>query len=80
MEEKNIAPDEFTIMLRAFNKMVESMPKAESIKNELLELKQSAESSAELNYRQKDAIVARVNNYLKGDYGNTKKGIEFKSA
>lgn len=80
MGEKVIAPDEFTILLRAFNKLVENNPKPDNIKTELQDLKDSAESSYELNSRQKDAIIARVKNYINGTYGKTKQGIEFKQA
>lgn len=80
MEQKNVSPDEFTIILRAFNNMVVNNPKPDTIKSQLIELKESAESSIELNSRQKEAIMARINNYFDGTYGKTKQGIEFKQA
>jgi len=72
MPIENITPDAFTLLLRVFNKLVANMPPVEQIKAELLKLKQSAIDSTELNSRQTDAIVARVDNYISGVYGNTK--------
>lgn len=79
MESKNITPDEFTILLRAFNSLVAMMPPIDKIKQDLLAIKTSANNSNELNASQKDAITARVDNYLDGTYGNTKSGVSFSS-
>lgn len=73
MEEKTYAPDEFTILLRAFNGLVADQPPVDKIKAELDAIKQQAERSPELNSRQKDAIIDRVNHYISGVYGKTKK-------
>lgn len=72
--------DQFTKMLREFNSLIVTTPAVEKVKNKLLDLKRRAELSVELNYRQKDAIIARCDNYINGTYGNTKNGIEFKGA
>lgn len=77
MTDKQIAPDEFTLLLRAFNSLVIGLPPREQIKQELDDLKASAETSVELNLRQKDAIIVRCNNYLNGTYGKTKEGVTF---
>jgi hypothetical protein len=73
----DVSQDEFSIMLRAFNGIVEKKPSAEKVKGELLELKEQASISNELNIRQKEAIMDRVDNYLNGNYGNTKVDSNF---
>lgn len=72
MSEPIVAPDAFTVLLRAFNKLVADSPEAEKIKPELLKLKQAAENHPDLNMRQKEAITDRVKYYLNGEYGKTK--------
>ena len=73
-----LVPNEFSILLKGFNELAEGMPPIEKVKSGLLELKNAAKNSMELTYRQKDAIVARVDNYLAGTYGNTKKAEHLK--
>lgn len=68
----DLRSSEFQLMTKIFNKLIELNPSAESIKKELLDLKSEAEKSSELNIRQKDAIIAKCDNYLNGNYGNTK--------
>jgi hypothetical protein len=68
---------EFTVMLKAFNELVESNPTISKVKDELNGMKEAAIASDELNARQKDAIVDRCNHYLNGTYGNTKKAENF---
>lgn len=58
--------------LGIFKTLIDSNPPPESIRTELEALIVAAGHSSELTYRQKDAIQARCENYLKGDYGNTK--------
>jgi len=68
----------FSELLKEFNNLVEQMPKAETIKLKLLEIKAKA-TDKEADYftvRQRAAIVDRVDNYLKGIYGNTKTKIQ----
>jgi hypothetical protein len=79
MSTANFNVDEFTTLLRSFNSLVSGMPSVEKIKKELLRLKEQADKSVELNYRQKDAIIARCDNYINGTYGKTKAGITFSS-
>lgn len=63
----------FSEVLARFNKLVENSPSPAKIMTELEELKGIALSRGEFTFRQTAAIVERVNNYIKGDYGNTKK-------
>lgn len=72
MANGSLAPDAFTLLLRVFNKLAEDMPPVEKIEPELLKIRQAAISSSELNSRQTDAVVARVDNYINGTYGRTK--------
>lgn len=79
MSSETFSKDEFTLLLRAFNSLINNYPPLESVKNELLEIKKQAEQSVELNARQKDGIIARIDNYFNGTYGKTKEGIKFNS-
>lgn len=67
----------FTGLLKQFNGLVENMPNPKTIEKELKAISTTAKISSELNYRQKDAITARVDHYLNGTYG--KKDQEFKA-
>lgn len=71
MNTENLTPDQFTLLLRKFNKLVENMPPLDKIKTKLLEIKQEAINNHELNGRQREAITARCDNYIKGEYGST---------
>lgn len=73
MSSQPLAQDEFTLLLKAFNSIVNNLPPFEKVKKELLKIKEQANRSSELNYRQKDAIVIRCDNYVNGNYGNTKR-------
>ena len=77
MSTSNFELDEFTILLREFNALVKEKPPVEKIKKELLKIKAKAEKSAELNYRQKDAVIARCDNYINSEYGNTKRAEHY---
>jgi hypothetical protein len=79
MSTANFAQDEFTLLLRAFNGLIESKPPINKVEKELIKLKAQAEKSAELNSRQKAALTDRCDNYINGTYGNTKSGISFYS-
>lgn len=72
-----VVKSDFEIMLKAFNNMVADMPPVSKIKNDLLELRATAIISHELNVRQRDAITARVDNYINGEYGNNLKKAEY---
>lgn len=60
-------------MLKAFELIINGNPPAEKVKNELKELKEAAKNAKHLTFAQISAITARCDNYLAGEYGNTKK-------
>lgn len=62
----------FSEVLTRFNKLVESAPPPSKIKKELDDIRQIASSRGEFTGRQSEAILARINNYEAGIYGNTK--------
>lgn len=59
-------------LLKVFHDIIESEPTAEKVSEELKSLKEMAIKSTELTVRQIDAIVARCDDYMNGNYGNTK--------
>lgn len=76
-QKKKISDEECIAMWRAllqtFHELIKGNPKPEDIQDKLEELKKAARIAKELTPRQTEAIVARCNNYLSGEYGNTKK-------
>lgn len=58
----------FQLLLIEFNKYAMNDVPAKDCKKELLALKEKA-NHPDLNYRQKEAILERVDNYLNGTYG-----------
>lgn len=62
----------FSSLLDVFHGIIEGDPKPESVSDKLIALKEQAKNTGELNTRQLEAILARCDNYLKGDYGKTK--------
>lgn len=72
----DVLVNDFSILLKKFNDLVGSNPPVDKIKKELLEIKDSARNNNALNFRQKDSIVARVDNYIAGTYGKSKDGIK----
>lgn len=72
-----IAQTAFKALLSQFNELVSSTPSVASIKSELAQIRDDAAINPELNLRQKEAIIARVDNYINGTYG--KKDQEFKA-
>lgn len=71
--------DSFQIHLNSFDKIIEGYPEIEKIRTDLEELKLSATNDNEMTYRQKDAIIGRAGNYLKGQYGEQIKRIDSRS-
>lgn len=67
-------------LLCQFNGLVENHPAPKEIQKELLQIKETAKNSGVLTFRQVDALVARVDNYLACRYGRTKEHINFKAA
>ena len=63
---------EWRKLLKVFHLLIEKSPKPETIKQDLLDLKEAAKLSAHLTFAQTAAIIARCDNYMKGGYGNTK--------
>lgn len=76
-EEKTKAPQQsyFSKLLLEFNNLVANQPSVKLIKSELDAIFQKSANS-ELNYRQTDAIRARVVNYINGDYGNSRNQLK----
>lgn len=71
--------DSFQIHLNSFSKIIEGYPETERVRTDLEELKLSANNDNEMTYRQKDAIIGRADNYLKGQYGEQIKRIDSRS-
>lgn len=65
-------PDAFSWMLLSFNNLIEDNPPIQKVKAPLKKLIDDAKINPELNYRQREAIIACCDNYLNGTYGNTK--------
>ena len=80
MKKEPMLPCAFSYMLVEFNEMVQEMPPIKIIEEPLLTLRAQAETSNELNSRQKDAIIVRVDNYLNGTYGKSKEFFNFKAS
>lgn len=59
----------FSGLLKEFNDLVDSSPSVKSIESQLKSISEAANLSHELNSNQKNAIIARVDNYLNGKYG-----------
>lgn len=59
-------------LLKVFKGLIEGNPEPETIKDDLLSLKETAKLAPELTPRQVEGIIARCDNYLNGEYGNTK--------
>lgn len=64
--------EEWRTLIGAFNKAVENAPPPSKVEEELLALKEMAKTNAHLTSRQMEAIIARVDNYLSGEYGKSK--------
>jgi hypothetical protein len=67
-------------LISEFNKLIDNSPSPDKIKNELLEIKNKAKINGNLTYHQVQALTARCDNYLKGEYGISKKGVQMKAA
>jgi len=72
MKKEPMLPCAFSYMLMEFNELVSDMPPISKIDEQLFKLREAASINHELNSRQKDAIIDRVDNYLKGEYGKSK--------
>ncbi len=63
----------FECIIENFNKITANQPSVNKIKDKLIEIKSFAANASALTDRQKEAVIARINNYLNGSYGNSKK-------
>lgn len=70
------ALDEFTIQLKMFKDIISGYPEISKVSDKLNKLKDKATLSNELTFWQKDSIISRCNNYLKGEYGDQVKKTE----
>jgi hypothetical protein len=64
---------EWRKLLKTFELIIKGNPKPESVKVDLDALKDAAKNSANLTFHQVTAIQARCDNYMNGEYGNSKK-------
>ena len=64
---------EWRKLLKVFHLTIENYPDPESIKQELIDIKEAAKVAKNLTFHQVSAIVARCDNYMNGEYGNTKR-------
>lgn len=64
---------EWRRLLKVFHLLIEKNPKPGDIKQDLIDLKETAKVSTHLTFHQVSAIAARCDNYMNGDYGNSKK-------
>lgn len=80
MEKKKVTDAEciaeWRTMISTFNELVKESPSIESVREDLLQLRDMAKNNNLLNFRQTEAIVARCENYLAGKYGNTKTTLQ----
>jgi len=63
---------EWRAMLKIFHDTIKGDPKPEDVKDQLISLKQAAAAAKNLTFHQVSAITARCDNYMNGEYGNTK--------
>ena len=81
MQQKKIndqqCNDNWDSFLKIFHKIENERPK--DYKEQLEQLKITAQNTIQLTIRQREGIIDRCNNVIKGDYGNTKKGITMKT-
>jgi len=63
--------EKFSTMLKGFQEIIKESPAVEKVKDNLLGLKTVASNDVVMNGRQREAIVARCDNYLNGRYGST---------
>lgn len=72
-----LVKSQFQLLLIKFNEMIDNNPPVKDVKEKLEKLAEIARKSSELNYRQTEAIIARCNNYINGEYGMGKKKQTF---
>lgn len=67
---KSMPKTAFQLILAEFNNLVLEQPPIKEVKAQLEKIRVKADNP-ELNYRQKEAVIARVDNYLNGTYGTS---------
>jgi hypothetical protein len=72
MAETTMNTGQWGELLIEFKNLIKGDPSPESIRGPLEALKEKASNSHELTIHQKGGIIARCDNHLKGEYGNTK--------
>lgn len=68
---------EWRKLLKVFKLIIAENPKPESVKADLEGLKEAAKTAKYLTFHQVSAITARCDNYMNGEYGNTKVDANF---
>lgn len=74
----DILGNDFTRLLKRFNDLVSTNSPIGSLQTEFVKLEKEVNDNSNLNYRQKEAIIARCRNYSNGAYGKAKVGIKLK--
>jgi len=70
----------FRALLGTFHKIIKNDPNPQDVEDELKQLSEMAKTTSDLTGRQVEAITARCANYIKGDYGKTKKPEHYEHA
>lgn len=63
------AKSEFAFVCKEFTDLTKDAPSISKVQGDLKDMIDAVKNSAEMNYRQKEAIIARCENYLSGTYG-----------
>jgi hypothetical protein len=63
---------EWRKLLAVFHMIIKNNPTPEQAKEPLEKLREAAKISKDLTFAQTAAIVGRCDNYMNGEYGNTK--------
>lgn len=64
---------EWRKLLKVFHLIIKDSPAAEKAKDELIALKEEVKVAKFLTFHQASAITERCDNYINGEYGNSKK-------
>lgn len=79
MATKTLMQDNFTILLRGFDEIITDYPPIPKVEKSLTDLIEGATLDNDLSFWQKDAVIARCKNYLKGEYGDQVKKDDYRS-
>lgn len=79
--EKSVSDEQciakWKAMLEMFEKIIKGDPPVEKVKDKLLELRAAVINSNLLTERQKEALMARCDNYVTGNYGKDAKKKDY---